>query len=305
MNWRLKCSLFRMLSTVPMGEEIYQFAQRHITRSILPTADRTRGKVLVGLKYVRWLREHGHAACIEGGTHFDFGAGWNPKVPLTLYSCGVRTQRLLDLTPVMNAEDCARTIHLFREVAPALAKEEGVEFSRLPPETSAEVPLDRQLGALGITYDAPSGDLLSQLAGQADFVTSTQVLLHIEESILRECFRAIYQALKPGGLFLATIHLRPLYGGFEMGPARYDYLRYSPEEWARFGSRIMSYSRLKAPDYRRLLEEAGFALPGFEITQGTPEDFTDLAQVRVHPCFAHYSREDLAAQHLFFAAQKP
>lgn len=304
MNWRLKSSAFRLLSAVPGGENLYRLAQRHVTGSIIPTADRVRGKVQVALDYVRWLRTNGHAACLDGGTHFDFGAGWHPSVPLTFYASGVRTQRLLDLGRVMDAAGVAGTIRFFCEVAPVLAKEAGLELARLPSETSAGTPLDEQFRALGITYDAPCGDLLTRLGGQADFITSTQVLLHIDEPVLRECFRAIHHALKPGGLFLATIHLRPLYGGLEMGAAHYDHLTYSPEAWARFGSRIMSYSRLKAPDYRRLLGEAGFALRHFEIEPATPAELAAFDRTPIHPSFAHYSRGDLSARHLFFVAEK-
>ena len=305
MKWRLKSAGFKLLSATPFGEHIYSFIQRHITRSTVITPERLRGKVAVALNYLHWMQANGHSDRIIGGTHFDFGSGWHPTLPLVFYASGVKSQRLLDLAPVMNSKAIAQTIELFRKVAPPIAKEAGAEFQRLPPETSATIPCDKQLQALGITYNAPYGNLLSSLGGQADFITSTQVLLHIEPTILLECLRAIYHALKPGGIFLATIHLHPLYGGLDLSTNSIRHLVYSPERWRKFGSTLMSYTRLKAPDYKRLLLEAGFQIPCFDVTKGSAEDYEALEKINVHPCFSEYSRDDLAARHLFFAAQKP
>ena len=305
MKWLIKSCGFRWLSSFPGGEQIYAIIQRHITRSIVITPDRLRGKIAVALHYLRWLRENGHSSRIIGGTHFDFGSGWHPTLPVAFYASGVEAQRLLDLAPVMKSDAIAQTIDLFRKIAPALAKEAGLEFKRLPPETSASLSRDKQFSALGITYNAPYGNLLSSLGAQADFITSTQVLLHIESTNLIECLRAIYHTLKPGGIFLATIHLHPLYGGLDQSANSLRHLVYSPEQWKKFGSKLMYYTRLKAPDYKRLLLEAGFQLPCFDVTKGSSEDYEALEKIQVHPCFSEYSRDDLAARHLFFAAQKP
>ena len=66
----------------------------------------------------------------------------------------------------------------------------------------------------------------------------------------------------------------------------------------------MSYNRLRAPDYRELLEQAGFELLAFDIEPGTAADLAELEQIPLAKCFQRYSREDLAAKHLFFAARK-
>ena len=69
-------------------------------------------------------------------------------------------------------------------------------------------------------------------------------------------------------------------------------------------SSLMSYNRLRAADYKELLQNAGFQVIGFEIEHGTAADLAELEQVPIAACFEGYSREELAAKHLFFAAQK-
>jgi hypothetical protein len=67
----------------------------------------------------------------------------------------------------------------------------------------------------------------------------------------------------------------------------------------------MSYNRLKAPDYRETLEEAGFRIRDFVVEAPSAEDLKALRQTKVHSEFARFSEQDLGARHLFFVAEKP
>jgi hypothetical protein len=67
----------------------------------------------------------------------------------------------------------------------------------------------------------------------------------------------------------------------------------------------MSFNRLKAPEYREMLEKAGFEVVQFEVEPATAEDFKELDRIKVAACFQRFSREELAARHLFFVARKP
>jgi SAM-dependent methyltransferase len=148
--------------------------------------------------------------------------------------------------------------------------------------------------------------VFASLAGKIDVITSTQVLLHIPREPMRWCFGEIHRSLRPGGVFLAAVHLKDLYADIHSGLSKYNHLRYSPEAWERWvNSPLMSFNRFKAPDYRELLEEAEFEIVRFEVDQGTKEDLAELDTIPIADCFKRYSREDLAAHHLFFAARKP
>jgi hypothetical protein len=67
----------------------------------------------------------------------------------------------------------------------------------------------------------------------------------------------------------------------------------------------MSYNRLKARDYEETLKEAGFEIALSDVEPGSPEDFKKLEGARIHPMFSRYTREELAARHLFLVARKP
>lgn len=303
MKWKLKSTAFRILSEIPFGRDIYGLIQRHITRSIVPNPDRIRQKMEVALVYWKWLVDNGEQAQMMGGQHLDFGAGWHPTIPMALYAWGMNTQFLIDLAPAMDAVCIAATFPIFKNVCPAVAEKAGLPFVRAAGSSSGKT-VQELLGPMGIEYRAPYGELRNVADGTANLVTATQVLLHIDRPILLQCLKDIHQALKPGGIFMATIHLHPLYGGLDTSGNSFRHLIYSDEEWNSFGSEMMSYTRLKAPDYQELLLDAGFEVRGLDITKGSREDYEALSQIAIHPCFAKYSRDDLAARHLFVVAQK-
>ncbi len=301
MNWRLKVAGFKALSGLPGGTAFYRFAQKHLTGSLRPTEARVEQKIEVGMRYADWLQKR-HFSLIER-THLDFGAGWHPTVPLVYYCLGMGKQYLFDLSPLLDQELVEETVKMVRFLVESSKWSSRVQPQKLPLVDGK--PWRTYLEDLRIRYIAPYDESWSAVSGQVDLVTSTQVLLHIPKAILAECFGRIHQSLKPGGYFLATIHLRDLVVSVQPRASKYNQLRYSNQAWERWiNSSLMSYNRLRAADYKELLEHAGFRLAGFEVEHGTEEDLAELRQIPIADCFARYPIEELGAKHLFFAAQK-
>jgi hypothetical protein len=197
-------------------------------------------------------------------------------------------------------------MRVFRDIVTDPAWAHRSELKRLPEWRPNEARTrDELFHELGLTYAAPYFHLREELAEKVDFVTSTQVLYYIPRVPLRHCIEFVCSILKRGGLFLAMVHLKDEYAAVDSTITKYNNLLYSPWVWEHiFNSRMMSYNRLKAPDYRELLEKTGFCIRHFEIDEATGEDLRELETIRVHPHFAKYSKRDLAAKHLFFAAEK-
>jgi len=304
MNWRLKVAGFKALSGLPGGKAFYRFTQKYMTGSLRATEARVSQKLEIGLQYLDWLNKHDLGTRLLAGQHLDFGAGWHPTIPLLYHSLGVKRQYLFDVSPLLDDELVRETLEIFLSIVNRPDWPHRPSLRRLPPPMGSK-PWREYLDSLGITYQAPYNGAFGSLAAGLDLITSTQVLLHIPRSVLAGCFAQIHSGLVPGGIFLATIHLRDLLTASQPGISKYNQLRYSNETWERWiNSSLMSYNRLRAPDYRELLEQAGFELLSFEVEQGTAADLAELEQVPVAKCFQNYSRDDLAAKHLFFCARK-
>lgn len=302
MKWLVKCLAFQALSRIPGGQAIYHASQRKLTGSTRQTEGRLQGKIEQTLTYWKWLEANVPKGWLQEASHLDLGSGWLPSVPMTFYALGTPRQFLVDITPHMSPEAVVQTAEMFRRVAQRMP----VKFTRLP-----EIPVRGQslatiLEPLGMIYAAPYGELARKIENTVGFVTGTHMLLHLNRATLLEVFRTVHRLLQPGGYFLAQQHLRQLFDNLESRTSPFFSLRYSDAVWERFiNSSMMSYNRLKARDYREVLETAGFKVAHMEVEPGHPEDFALLDRARIHPTFKDYTRDELAARHLFFVARKP
>jgi hypothetical protein len=307
MNWLLKSAQFQVLSLLPGGTRLYNYTQEHVTRSTIATPQRVAQKVQVGLDFWNWLQQENRAEQMTRGRVLDLGAGWHPSIPLLWYAFGNDQQTLVDVFPNMDASKVRDTVDFFRAIAHTPGWPGHPFIKRLPEgiDTGAgDVVV--MLNSLGIEYRAPYGDLLKKRPGQYEIVTCTQVLQHIPKAVQLAIFQELHACLKPGGLFHATVHFVGQFRSPLLQQGQYEHLRYAPEIWEKWiNSSLMSFNRLKGPDYQETLAQAGFRLREFKLTAPTEADLAELKRTRVHSCFSRYSEQDLAARGLFFVAEKP
>jgi SAM-dependent methyltransferase len=293
---------FQVLSRVPGGQSLYHGAQRRLTGSTRQTEARLLGKIGQTLGYWKWLAANVPPARLAAATHLELGSGWLPSVPVTFHALGIPRQFLVDIAPHMQPDAVVETVEIFRTVAPRA----DAKFARLPAVPARGLSLAATLDPLGMVYAAPYDELAGKIAGQVDFITATQMLYHLDTATLRAVFSIAYRLLRPGGYFLGQQHLRQSFAGLDSGTSPFYSLRYSDWFWENMvNSPMMSYNRLRAVDYRDLLKEGGFEMAHFDVEPGRPEDFALLDHARIHPMFARYTRDELAARGLFFAARKP
>jgi SAM-dependent methyltransferase len=126
-----------------------------------------------------------------------------------------------------------------------------------------EVILDAaMLAARGIELASYDGMTIPYSTNSFDVIWSSDVLEHVRrpEALMRDCFRV----LRPGGTFLAHIDLRDHY--YLPNEDRWvNCLRY-PEWlwWAMTSNRGSFVNRLRASEWRTLVERVGFDIHSFE-----------------------------------------
>jgi hypothetical protein len=220
---------------------------------------------------------------------------------------GAERQVLLDIQPNMDTPKVSDTVRLLNQITSA-TDWRGRRFCKrqiLPLPVYTE-PLPTALKSYGIEYHAPYRNLLTQNAGAFDSIVCTQVLQHIDKSNLRRQFSEFFHSLKSGGLLMGATHLVGHFRNPNLQTGQYQHLEASPWVWDNcYNSSLMSFNRLKGPDYLQLLTESGFRIHTFEVEGPNAEDLAELKRTKIHSSFAHLTAEEVAAKLVFFIAEKP
>ena len=306
MLWRLKSLHFKLLSLMPGGKAFHLFTQEQVTRSTEANFYRINQKVEVGLRYWKWLEQNGRAKAFTNGMILDYGAGWHPTIPLLWYCFGANRQMLLDIHP-MDTPKVADTVTFVHQIISA-PDWVGKSFCKrqLPATPLYTDQLSATLKSFGMDYVAPYENTLTKNPNKFDSILCTQVLQHIDKTNLQHLFSELFRSLKPGGLLMGAAHLVGQFRSPGLRVGQYAHLQPSPWVWENiFNSSLMSFNRLKGPDYRQLLEQAGFRVLTFEVEGPNADDLAELKRTKIHPCFRHLTAEDLAAKLVFFIAEKP
>ena len=302
MPWQIKVAGFKLLSLLPAGELLYQAVQQHLTRSTLPTPPTVQQKLEVGRAYFNLLQKFNRQELLAHATHIDIGCGWMPTIPLLFYALGCDCQLLCDVRRNFTAVTVPGTIEIVRRLLSSSPQYAGLPLRRLPPPFPPDGQAEEYLASLGMSYVAPY--CLEDLVRPSPLlVTCTQVLMYLTPSEVRELLRALAGTLTAGDLFIVGVKCYDLYSDCDPGLSPYNKWIYSPLVWeSLINSRLMSFNRLTAADYRRLLLECGFQLLFFEETGPTPAELKGLRGLRIHASFQHVPREELAAKEFLAVA---
>ena len=288
MRWVAKAAVQRGLGFLPQGERLNYLFQRHVARSL------PGGEPVVRRKLAR-ARQHleEFAEPVEDAVFYEFGPGWDLAIPLSYAALGVGRQVLVDIRPSARVELVNETIVLLNRTK---------EVPPLGGPVSSLADLEQRFG---ITYLAPRDARATGLEGESiDFITSTDVCEHIPEGDLAEIFRECRRLLRPGGAISCRIDLQDHYSYFDRSLSSYHFLRFSDRAWRLVNSPLHFQNRLREPDYRRLIGDAGL-----EITSWTPsgpdtEGLAELESMELAPRFrSGYTPEQLGVTVLSLVAR--
>ena len=303
MNWFFKAIVFKVMSYLPFGNTVYSFLQNNLTRSLLVTRSRLLQKAEIGNLYWEKFEELG-VSKESLKTHLDLGSGWHPTIPLLFEAYGVKRQFLCDVVPIITPATFKSTQSIFNQL---VGEGKICKCNPTPPNDRELGDLSEIMSVHGFSYHAPYFGIGSDQSGKIDFVSCTQVLMHIDRPQLIECFKEMFKSLRPGGWFICTNHLFDIYSNTDKSISIYNHLRYSERFWRTLvNSKMMSFNRLKSRDYRELLELSGFEIIEFHITHGDEADIKSLRSLKIHPEFSsRFSEKELSEKHLYFVARKP
>jgi SAM-dependent methyltransferase len=285
MRWLAKAALQRGLGLLPQGERANYFFQRHVARSLPAGESVFRRKFARAQQHLRAYEEHGPGMPPGEATFYEFGVGWDLAIPLSYAKLGVGRQVLVDIRPSARVE-------LVNDSLTALELD-GVRSLK---------ELDERFG---IEYLAPRDARATGLPAESvDFVSSTDVCEHVPADDLAAIFHECHRLLRPGGASSCRIDLQDHYSYFDRSLSPYNFLRFSDRTWRLVNSPLHYQNRLRAPDYLRLVREAGFELVAEQPSGPSEDGLAQLRALSLAPRFRGYTTEEAGVTVLSFVAQR-
>jgi SAM-dependent methyltransferase len=261
-----------------------------------------RGKASRALEHFGAFREFVRTEP-EDAAFYEFGAGWDLIIPLTYYALGVESQTLVDIRPLARLELVEASTHTFESERPWLEAKAGRPLRSLGEPRIASVSELRD--RFGIEYLAPrdAGDT-RLTAGSFDFISSTDTLEHIPVHELGRVLGECRRLLKDSGVLSSRVDLEDHYSHFDPSLSDFNFLKFGDRSWRLLNPPLHYQSRLRYPDYLRLLRESGFEILRERTSRVSDAELMRLREMKLAQRFRHYSLDELAVKGLVFVATK-
>jgi SAM-dependent methyltransferase len=197
-----------------------------------------------------------------GDAVLEIGTGWVHWESLILT---LITNAEFTMTDVVDS----RLFPVFKLYAAALRPQ--LDDLGLPAEKSerAEFILDvvqkatsfeEVYDALSWTYVVDATGTMDVLpSGKFDFITSSDVLEHIDRKILGTFLKSMYRLLRPGCYAYHSIDLMDHLSYYDPKASMKLYYRFDGARWDRWiNSKVQYINRIQRPEWLALFEDAGF-----------------------------------------------
>jgi SAM-dependent methyltransferase len=298
MDWRAKAIVQNILSSLPAGERLNNFLQVR-TGGLRNFDNQVRTKINDWLGTMQLLADCG--VRVSDAATMEIGTGWFPTLPLCFWLAGAQSCFTYDLCRHLRPELTRRLVIALEVHLDAIAASAGLPLA-IVRERYVKLQNDI-LAASGITYVAPGDASHTGLPDQSvDIVFSNSVLEHVSPESLPAIMRETRRILRPSGVAVHCVACNDHYAHFDSKISYINYLRFSAQEWRRWNNSLQFQNRLRAPDFLRLTEDAGFRLMTVQqcVRPGVEQALETLP---IAPEFHTYSRSELAATTVNFVCQ--
>jgi hypothetical protein len=303
-SWKVKALLLGLASRAPGGTAVYRRIQ-DIQAQRRPDADQMLERAL---DLAALYRDGG--GTIEGRDFLEVGTGWCPWVPLVLMAGGARGVVTLDVNPWLSHRTAVKTTRALLARTGRVAERlqlDARRIERLLGSAAAAGSLDAWMAATGIRYLALTDMCKAALPAEScDGVLSSNVLEHVPPDGLSAIHRESARVLRQGGLIAHRFNPQDHFSFTDRTITGANFLQFSQAEWRWLGGAGLAYhNRLRCPQHRRLIEDAGFEVT-HRRTRPDPaaKQAIETGRLKVHADFAGMSPAELTDDYMWVVARK-
>ena len=283
--WLLKAGAQGAISLLPGRHRLNAAFQRRVTSNAGLASRRLDRKLRHARRHLRHFADARHGTVPQSA--FELGTGQYPIVPIALSLCGVERVVTFDIHELTTADRVRELIARLAEyrdsgqlteLLPDVVSEKTsiLEEALRRPRSADVVELLRPLGVQSAVAARPSVGS----PGRFELVVSSNTLEHVPRGVLSGLLRELAEMLPPGGVMDHFIDMRDHYAGFDPSLSRLNYLRYSDLTWRLFNNPLQHQNRLRLPQYRKTIEDAGLRVVSEERVTGKDGEFDGLRLAR-------------------------
>jgi len=285
-NWERKVLFQRVLSRIPIGEQMNSLLQALKRSPLFPDngfeAETNERMVTVG----RLIRRVAGFMRLEDARVLEVGTGWAPIPTLMLYLAGAGSIHTYDIARRAHWSALKSIVKALRARVDACAEAIGLPYhvvdqrlGRIEVASSMKQMLD----LANITYVAPGDALANRLPdGSVDLFFAYSVFEHLPMKLLHAFCREANRLLRPGiGRMCVQFDCGDNFAGYDKSLHALDYLRYTDAEWDRLvnDNNRYHFNRLREQEFLEILKAHGAAVdsvhslsyPGYaEYVQAMP-----------------------------------
>jgi SAM-dependent methyltransferase len=301
-RWIGKALVQQAVGALPRGHRVNALLQQRVTGRLPRQGEVFVAHVAEHARHQRALAELRPGLVTSRLRAFEFGAGYDLLGPMVRWSAGVDAQTLIDLRPVLRRELVNDTLRKFHDWHAEL--ETAAEMPLRRPSAEPVTDLAELETRFGIRYEAPCNATATDLPDASfELVTSTWTLEHIPPGEIVRILQEMRRLLTSDGIVSCLIDLKDHFSYFEPSLSPYNFLRFSDRTFSIVNPVLQWQSRLRAPEYRSLAEEAGLSVLLDECEPGLPEDVGRVDVQRLGRRFQRFTLEELTARtvHLVLA----
>lgn len=289
MDWRIKASIQKVLSTFSLGDKLNHLGSRLMNPSYMH--QKLQYHINEALIHLRRLDKCGFKLG-ETDTFLELGTGYAIVESLTMTLLGVSRVVTVDITKDVKFDESMAYLNMLSEdhvrLLASHSRYNEEEIWRRINDLKASASMDDFLARANITYIAPYS--VADLRPYADCITvcySQVVLEHIPEPVMWDIFGESRSWLVPGGYHSHIVNLTDHFcnPGFFRDNRITDvnFLKYSNNYWnAWCGNDIAYVNRLRFPFYVRMFNELGFTILDIDKQKDRDRMNTLLSDAEIH-----------------------
>jgi ubiquinone/menaquinone biosynthesis C-methylase UbiE len=270
----------RIFKSLPANDDYFRFKIADIVDRHLAKFKEYSGKPVETIKY------------------FEFGAGWDLIIPITLSLVGVRDIYICDIKKLVFPELVINTIKRLKAMEAEMSFHYSIDLAEINENIlNRENLIDYLKEWFGINYLAPMDAAATKFEDNYfDLIATTAVLEHVPKDAIQRIFKECNRIISPDGIFSNLIDYKDHYAYFDTQTSVYNFLTFSDKKWSKFNSSLHYQNRLRHSEYLEALKNAGFNLIFERLQTPTDSELQQYKELILDEKFLHFEEKDLLVQ---------